>query len=142
MAMTTAEMSPIEPGSSSEAILDISAHGARGAGLKVVLPLGFDGIIGRADAATVQIHDQAVSWRHARLVHDERGVMLADLHPTNGTRINGDRITGPSLLHDGDVVSFGAVNATFRSASWAQRQPEAPAGIPPPSRARPTPPLP
>jgi pSer/pThr/pTyr-binding forkhead associated (FHA) protein len=126
MAMTTADMPPIEPGSSSEATLDISAHGARGAGLKVVLPLGFDAIIGRADAATVHINDQGVSWQHARLVHDERGVMLADLHSTNGTRINGNRITGPSLLHDGDVVSFGAVNATFRSASWAQRQPEAP----------------
>jgi len=126
MAMTTADMSPIEPGSSSEATLDISAHGARGAGLKVVLPLGFDAIIGRADAATVHIDDPEVSWRHARLVHDERGVMLADLDSTNGTRINGDRITGPSLLHDGDVVSFGVVNAVFRSASWAQRQPEAP----------------
>ena len=124
--MTTADMPAIEPGSSSEATLDISAHGARGAGLKVVLPLGFDAIIGRADAATVQIHDQGVSWRHARLVHDERGVMLADLDSANGTRINGDRITGPSLLHDGDVVSFGAVNAVFRSSGPAQRQPEAP----------------
>ena len=113
MAMTTADMPAIEPGSSSEATLDISAHGARGAGLKVVLPLGFDAIIGRADAATVQIHDPEVSWRHARLVHDERGVMLADLDSTNGTRINGDRITGPSLLQDGDVVSFGAVNASL-----------------------------
>jgi hypothetical protein len=126
MAMTTADMPAIEPGSSSEATLDISAHGARGAGLKVVLPLGFDAIIGRADAATVQIDDPGVSWRHARLVHDERGVMLADLDSTNGTRINGDRITGPSLLRDGDVVSFGTVNAVFRSSGPAQRQPEAP----------------
>ena len=126
MAMTTADMPAIEPGSSSEATLDISAHGARGAGLKVVLPLGFDAIVGRADAATVQIHDPGVSWRHARLVHDERGVMLADLDSTNGTRINGDRITGPSLLRDGDVVSFGTVNAVFRSSGPAQRQPEAP----------------
>jgi hypothetical protein len=126
MAMTTADMPAIEPGSSSEATLNISAHGARGAGLKVVLPLGFDAIIGRADAATVQIHDQGVSWRHARLVHDERGVVLADLDSTNGTRINGDRITEPSLLRDGDVVTFGTVSAVFRSSGPAQRQREAP----------------
>ena len=67
--------------------------------------------------------------------------MLTDLDSTNGTRINGNRITGPSLLHDGDVVSFGAVNATFRSASGAQRQPEAPAGVPAASGARPSPAL-
>jgi hypothetical protein len=126
MAMTTADMSAFEPGSSSEATLDISAHGARGAGLKVVLPLGFDAIVGRAEAATVHIDDPGVSWQHARLVHDERGVIVEDLGSTNGTRINGDRITGPSLLRDGDVVSFGAVNAVFRSSSPAQRQPEAP----------------
>ena len=124
--MTTADMPPIEPGSSSEATLDISAHGARGAGLKVLLPLGFDAIVGRAEAATVHIDDPGVSWQHARLVHDERGVIVEDLGSTNGTRINGDRITGPSLLRDGDVVSFGAVNAVFRSSSPAQRQPEAP----------------
>src|SRR5262249_59316143 len=40
--------------------------------------------------------------------------------------MRGGRMTEPSLLHDGDVVSFGTVNAVFRSASWAQRQPEAP----------------
>lgn len=124
--MTTADMSAIEPGSSSEATLDISAHEARGAGLKVVLPLGFDAIVGRAEAATVHIDDPGVSGQHARLVHDERGVIVEDLGSTNGTRINGDRITGPSLLRDGDVVSFGAVNAVFRSSSPAQRQPEAP----------------
>jgi hypothetical protein len=109
-----------EPGSSSEPILDISAHEAQGDGLQVILPVGFDAIVGRAETDGVRIDDPEVSRRHARLVHDERGVIVQDLGSTNGTQINGDRITGPCLLRDGDVVSFGDVSAVFRSSSPAQ----------------------
>ena len=109
-----------EPGSSSEPILDISPHEAQGDGLRVILPVGFDAIVGRAETDGVRIDDPEVSRRHARLVHDERGVIVEDLGSTNGTRINGERITGPSPLRDGDVVSFGDVSAVFRSSSPAQ----------------------
>ena len=115
-----------EPGSSSEPILDISAHEARGDGLRVILPVGFNAIVGRAETAAVRIDDPEVSRRHARLVHDERGVIVEDLGSTNGTRINGDRVTGPSPLRDGDVVSFGDVSAVFRSSSPAQRERDGP----------------
>ena len=119
-----AGMPALDPDSSSEPILDISAHGARGDGLQVVLPVGFDAIVGRAETDGVRIDDPEVSRRHARLVHDERGVIVEDLGSTNGTQINGERITGPCLLRDGDVVSFGDVSAVFRSSSPAQPERE------------------
>lgn len=55
--------------------------------------------------------DETVSRWHASLLRDDVGWLLADLGSTNGTRLNGWRVTSPSHVRAGDVVSFGA--ATF-----------------------------
>ncbi len=108
----------------SEPILEIAAHGRRDLGLRAVLPAGSEALVGRAKAAGVLIDDVGVSRRHARLVHDERGVVLADLGSANGTWVNGQRITAPALLRDGDKVSFGGVSAVFWASGSAPRQRE------------------
>jgi pSer/pThr/pTyr-binding forkhead associated (FHA) protein len=97
--------------SPSEPTLEISALEEHGALRRIGLPLGVDVVVGRNQAAALRIDDPGVSGRHARLVHLERGVVLTDLGSTNGTYVNGQRVTQPSLLHDGDAISFAGVSA-------------------------------
>jgi hypothetical protein len=67
--------------------------------------------IGRELTCDVFIGDLTVSRWHADLSRGPAGWRLADLGSTNGTRLNGWRITGPVHVHPGDLVSFGM--ATF-----------------------------
>jgi S1-C subfamily serine protease len=52
--------------------------------------------------------DLDVSSRHAAIVRKTEGFVLQDLGSRNGTFVNGTRITGDTLLRDGDVIGFGA----------------------------------
>lgn len=67
--------------------------------------------IGRELTCDMFIGDVTVSRWHADLSRGPAGWRLADLGSTNGTRLNGWRITGPVHVHPGDLVSFGM--ATF-----------------------------
>jgi Inner membrane component of T3SS, cytoplasmic domain/Domain of unknown function (DUF1707) len=65
--------------------------------------------IGRELACDMTLADQTVSRWHASLQHGQDGWLLADLGSTNGTRLNGWRVTSPSPVAPGDLVSFGDV---------------------------------
>jgi pSer/pThr/pTyr-binding forkhead associated (FHA) protein len=52
--------------------------------------------------------DETVSRWHASLERVASGWLLDDLGSTNGTRLNGWRVTGPVLVQPGDMVTFGA----------------------------------
>jgi predicted component of type VI protein secretion system len=62
--------------------------------------------IGR-EGCDVVVHDPEVSRRHAALRMTPEGPAVEDLGSSNGTYVNGDRIDGVHVLHDGDVVRFG-----------------------------------
>jgi pSer/pThr/pTyr-binding forkhead associated (FHA) protein len=81
--------------------------------LAVDITSGFDQILGRDAAADITLPDPAISRRHARLYCGADGVWLEDLGSTNGTYINGDRLTVPYRLRDGDEVRLGNCLATF-----------------------------
>ena len=51
--------------------------------------------------------DLDVSSRHAAMMRKPEGYVLQDLGSRNGTYVNGTRITGDTLLKDGDVIGFG-----------------------------------
>jgi pSer/pThr/pTyr-binding forkhead associated (FHA) protein len=104
----------LESNPSSEATLEILPVEGRGSMRKIVLPFGLDVVVGRDESTALRIDDPGVSGEHARLVHNERGVIVTDLDSTNGTHVNGKRITQPLLLRDGDVISFASVTAIFR----------------------------
>lgn len=70
--------------------------------------------IGRHPGNRVQIDDGAVSGRHAVISRkpnpdfpEYAEVVLEDLGSTNGTRVNGQKITGKVTLSNGDVVRIG-----------------------------------
>ena len=52
--------------------------------------------------------DETVSRWHACLELSGGSWLLADLGSTNGTRLNGWRVTGQMPVRPGDMVSFGA----------------------------------
>jgi hypothetical protein len=65
--------------------------------------------IGRELACDMTLADQTVSRWHASLHQGPDGWLLADLGSTNGTRLNGWRVTSPTPVAAGDLVSFGDV---------------------------------
>lgn len=65
--------------------------------------------IGRALACDFTLADLSVSRWHAKLHREEEHWMLSDLGSTNGTRLNGWRVTTGVPVQPGDRVSFGSV---------------------------------
>src|SRR5215212_4909548 len=52
--------------------------------------------------------DSEISRVHARVFHDPSGrLMVEDLGSTNGTFVNGNRISGQQALNSGDQVRVG-----------------------------------
>jgi hypothetical protein len=64
--------------------------------------------IGREPACDMTLADITVSRWHASLSRAEGSWLLDDLGSTNGTRVNGWRVTAPTPVGPGDRVSFGA----------------------------------
>lgn len=75
--------------------------------------------IGRALACDFTLADLSVSRWHARLYREDDQWLLSDLGSTNGTRVNGWRVTTGVPIEPGDHVSFGSVSfiITDRQAS-------------------------
>ena len=62
--------------------------------------------IGRAADSEVSLRDARVSRQHARVHARDGHLVLTDLGSTNGTRVNGQRIT-EVVLGDGDRILVG-----------------------------------
>jgi pSer/pThr/pTyr-binding forkhead associated (FHA) protein len=63
-------------------------------------------VLGRADSAFLQ-HDTEVSRRHAAVRASPEGLVIEDLGSSNGTLVNALRISSPTPLRSGDVVTLG-----------------------------------
>jgi len=73
--------------------------------------------VGRVSDNDLVLNDSSVSKIHAALVMNQQGTLLvADTGSTNGTFINGRRISyGESRpIEDGDVVGFGDIEVRFK----------------------------
>jgi len=106
-------------------------------------------VIGRDLTVDIVINDVEVSRKHAHLIAQQGGYLLEDLGSTNGTVVNGLRLTSPYLLHPGEQILLGEhITLVFETAqpdpeatqiglgAASPRPPvtmvEAPAYIPPP----------
>jgi hypothetical protein len=72
-------------------------------------------VIGRLPECAVVLHDQNVSRRHAEIRRSGSDVMVIDLNSTNGTRVNGTRVT-EKVLQDGDEISVGTTTLRFETS--------------------------
>lgn len=71
--------------------------------------------VGRDASNDLVMTDQEVSGRHFRLERKEDVFRIVDLGSRNGTFINGQRITQPCVLQDGDLIKVGRTILTFES---------------------------
>lgn len=87
--------------------------------------------LGRAAANDLTFpSDGTVSGRHAIFERQEDGWTIRDLHSSNGTYVNGQRLDGPRLLRPGDLVTMGKERMAFRIRQTlpGPPQPAGPAG--------------
>jgi len=98
-------------------------------------------MIGRAPDNDVVINHPEVSRQHARLTRRGTAVVLEDLGSTNGTFVNGVRLSAPHTLSNGDVIGLGdAVTLTYYGPTGgAEDTVVARPGAVPPPPAAPTP---
>jgi hypothetical protein len=62
--------------------------------------------LGRGEVE-IRLEDPFASSRHARISREGPVVVIEDLGSTNGTYLNGELLTGPQPLHDGDRIRIG-----------------------------------
>ncbi len=63
--------------------------------------------LGRDITNDIVINDPEVSRHHMRLTRGAGGFTLEDLGSTNGTFVNGQRLTGAKPLNNGDMIGLG-----------------------------------
>jgi hypothetical protein len=70
--------------------------------------------VGRGEQNDIQLDgDEFASAGHARFEPRRDGVWVADTGSTNGTYVNGTRLTRPRKLAPGDVVRIGETDLRF-----------------------------
>ncbi|HWC35617.1 MAG TPA: FHA domain-containing protein [Mycobacteriales bacterium] len=63
--------------------------------------------IGRADDSTIAINDDYVSSNHARLVPNGSAWLIEDLGSTNGTLLDGAKVSAPTEVRAGSQIRIG-----------------------------------
>ncbi len=70
-------------------------------------------VIGRREDCDLRIPLGEVSRKHCRLVRDGDTLKIEDLGSSNGTFLNGRRLTEPARLDTGDVIRIGGTDLRY-----------------------------
>jgi FhaA, N-terminal domain/FHA domain len=71
-------------------------------------------VVGRSRECDVRVDDGNVSRRHCELVQEgPTAWVVSDLGSTNGTEVNGRRVSGRRRLDDGDRITIGSTELVF-----------------------------
>jgi pSer/pThr/pTyr-binding forkhead associated (FHA) protein len=73
----------------------------------------FPFIVGRSETAELTVDSARVSREHARFDRQDARYVLEDLGSTNGTFVNGKKISGQIELTDGDLIAVADIEITF-----------------------------
>jgi pilus assembly protein CpaF len=102
--------------------------------------------IGRVQGNDIVLPKGNVSKRHARIVLKDGKFIIVDLKSTNGTYVNGRKITSPLVVKDSDKIYIGdfimGVDESSASGADAALPEPAPATTAPPPRLEPSAPPP
>lgn len=86
-------------------LIVLEPRGSKGTAIGVADEVTF----GRAPGCTVSVPDDSfVSQLHARVFNDQGNIIIEDFGSTNGTYVNGTRLTVPVALRRGDRIQFGS----------------------------------
>jgi pSer/pThr/pTyr-binding forkhead associated (FHA) protein len=78
------------------------------------LVVGAAGVtLGRSRQSDVMVDDANVSRAHAEIRPHGGSWVLTDLGSTNGTRLNGQRVSRPETLAPGDEIELGTATLRF-----------------------------
>ena len=72
-------------------------------------PLSAKTTIGRGPANTIQIEDDSVSAQHAHLTYHNGQWYVRDADSSNGTYVNGQLASEPTLVGEGDRLYIGNI---------------------------------
>ena len=96
-------------------------------------------VLGRDVGNDIVVGDSEISRQHSRMTRTPGGFVLEDLGSTNGTFVNGERLTAPRVLNPGDIVGLGEnvtmlFDSTAPEAAATMMGPSARGGAVPPAR--------
>ncbi|HEX4265419.1 MAG TPA: FHA domain-containing protein [Verrucomicrobiae bacterium] len=94
--------------------------------------------IGRVEDNTFQIADPSVSSHHCEVVLRGSDVVIKDLNSTNGSFINGEKIS-ESVLKPGQTLRLGQIELQLLTDGMPIPEPKAPAPAPGGSTSAPAP---
>ena len=94
------------------ATLEIINEGAlKGTRFRLERPIAH---IGRGPSNEIRLRDESVSGSHATLMRRGAQWVVVDLDSTNGTYVDGERISGERVLQGAAEVRFGGIKMVFR----------------------------
>ena len=65
-------------------------------------------VMGRGPDVDLVFADEEMSSTHAAFEHTRGGLCVIDLGSTNGTRVNGEKVTSSRVLAHGDQIELGS----------------------------------
>ena len=71
--------------------------------------------VGRADYNDIVLNDDSVSTVHAKLQRREGVWVVVDLDSTNGTFVDGEKVSGEAPIVPGALLRFGGIGMMFES---------------------------
>ena len=71
-------------------------------------------IIGRHQDCDLEIDNNAVSGKHCSINKNNGTYSLIDLKSTNGTYVNGTKISSSTVLNDGDIITISGFEVIFK----------------------------
>ncbi len=92
--------------------------------------------IGRVDDNTFPIAESSVSSHHCEVFMRGSDVVVNDLNSTNGTFINGDKITGEAVLKPGQILRLGQIELRLEVEGAPAPAPTATAPAPAPAQKK------
>ena len=99
---------------SNYTVLDLTEIGRKGTAVT----------IGRDRANTVRLDTVTVSRHHASIKPHKEGFTISDLGSTNGTFVNGKRISSSVLLYPGDILLMGNIRLIFAGKALIYSRPQ------------------
>ncbi|MFK7738520.1 MAG: EAL domain-containing protein [Pirellulaceae bacterium] len=79
----------------------------------IVTPMPF--VVGRQPGTSLQLNFKTISGNHAELSIDNENLVVEDLGSTNGTYVNGKRISSPTILRESDLLQFADIAFRVRA---------------------------
>jgi len=94
----------------------VTLAGCEGLKPSTVLELQAFTTLGRGAANTIVVPDTFASAEHALISWHGGQWWLEDLGSRNGTHVNDETVTAPTILSVGDVISIGQVKLKFQTS--------------------------